>query len=225
MTLSHRALAATALAALMATSACTTDPVTGERRISKAAIGGIGGALGGYLLGDIVGGRHDRTEKIVGAGIGGIAGAGIGAYMDKQERDLRARTAGTDVQVIRQGDDLILNIPSGINFAYNSAAVAPQFQRTLDQVGQVLGQYDRTYVDIYGHTDSTGSEAYNQDLSERRAGSVADYLETRGVKSARIGIRGFGELQPIASNDTEAGRAANRRVEIKIVPISESDVR
>jgi len=222
---SNRLLAAAALAALFTTSACTTDPVTGERRISKTAIGGIGGALGGYLLGDIVGGRNDRTAKIVGAGIGGIAGAGIGAYMDKQERDLRARTAGTDVQVIRQGDDLILNIPSGINFAYNSAAVEPQFRRTLDQVGQVLGEYDRTYIDIYGHTDSTGSEAYNQDLSERRAGSVADYLETRGVRGARIGTRGFGELQPIASNDTETGRAANRRVEIKIVPIPESDVR
>jgi outer membrane protein OmpA-like peptidoglycan-associated protein len=225
MKLSNRLLAAAAVAVLVSTSACTTDPVTGERRVSKAAIGGIGGALGGYLLGDIVGGRNDRTAKIVGAGIGGIAGAGIGAYMDKQERDLRARTAGTDVQVIRQGDDLILNIPSGINFAYNSAAVEPQFRRTLDQVGQVLGQYDRTYIDIYGHTDSTGSEAYNQDLSERRAGSVADYLETRGVRGARIGTRGFGELQPIASNDTEQGRAVNRRVEIKIVPIPESDVR
>ncbi|WP_443030445.1 OmpA family protein [Sphingomonas sp. ZT3P38] len=209
----------------MVTSACTTDPETGERRISKAAIGGIGGALGGYLLGDIVGGRNDRTEKIIGAGIGGIAGAGIGAYMDKQERDLRARTAGTDVQVVRQGDDLILNIPSGINFAYNSATVEPQFQRTLDQVSQVLGQYDRTYIDIYGHTDSTGSDDYNQGLSERRADSVAAYLESRGVRGARIGTRGFGETQPIASNDTEQGRAANRRVEIKIVPIPESDVR
>ena len=218
-------LASAALATLMVTSACTTDPETGQRRISKAAIGGIGGALGGYLLGDIVGGRNDRTEKIIGAGIGGIAGAGIGAYMDKQERDLRARTAGTDVQVVRQGDDLILNIPSGINFAYNSATVEPQFQRTLDQVSQVLGQYDRTYIDIYGHTDSTGSDSYNQGLSERRADSVAAYLESRGVRGARIGTRGFGETQPIASNDTEQGRAANRRVEIKIVPIPESDVR
>jgi outer membrane protein OmpA-like peptidoglycan-associated protein len=222
--ISTRLFATAALAALVTTSACTTDPVTGERRISKAAIGGIGGALGGYLLGDIVGGRHDRTEKIIGAGIGGIAGAGIGAYMDKQEREMRARTAGTDVQVIRQGDDLILNIPSGINFAYNSATVEPQFRRTLDQVGQVLGQYDRTYIDIYGHTDSTGSDAYNQGLSERRADSVAAYLETRGVRGARIGTRGFGETQPIASNQTEEGRAANRRVEIKIVPIPESDV-
>ena len=225
MKLSNRLAAIGALAALVTTSACTTDPVTGERRMSKAAIGGIGGALGGYLLGDIVGGRNDRTEKIIGAGIGGIAGAGIGAYMDKQEREMRARTAGTDVQVIRQGDDLILNIPSGINFAYNSAAVEPQFRSTLDQVGQVLGQYDRTYVDIYGHTDSTGSDSYNQGLSERRADSVAAYLESRGVRGARIGTRGFGETQPIASNDTEQGRAANRRVEIKIVPIPESDVR
>ncbi len=210
--------------ALVTTAACTTDPETGERRISKAAIGGIGGALGGYLLGDLVGGRRDRTEKIVGAGIGGIAGAGIGAYMDKQERDLRARTAGTDVQVIRQGDDLLLNIPSGINFAYNSAAVQPQFQQTLDRVASVLGEYNRTYIDVYGHTDSTGSDAYNQGLSERRATAVADYLSSHGVQRARIGIRGFGETQPIATNETEEGRAANRRVEIKIVPISENEL-
>jgi outer membrane protein OmpA-like peptidoglycan-associated protein len=209
---------------LVTTAACTTDPETGERRISKAAIGGIGGALGGYLLGDLVGGRRDRTEKIVSAGIGGIAGAGIGAYMDKQERDLRARTAGTDVQVIRQGDDLLLNIPSGINFAYNSAAVQPQFQRTLDQVAGVLGEYNRTYVDVYGHTDSTGGDAYNQGLSEQRARSVADYLSGHGVQAARIGTRGFGETQPVDSNESEEGRAANRRVEIKIVPIAQNEV-
>ena len=218
-------LAAAALAALVTTSACTTDPETGERRISKTAIGGIGGVLGGYLLGDLVGGRRDRTEKILGAGIGGLAGAGIGAYMDKQERDLRARTAGTDVQVTREGDNLVLNIPSGITFAYDSADVQPQFKRTLDQVADTLAQYNQTYIDVYGHTDSTGSDAYNQTLSERRATSVADYLAGRGVQPARIGTRGFGETQPIASNDTDAGRAANRRVEVKIVPISQSDLR
>jgi outer membrane protein OmpA-like peptidoglycan-associated protein len=213
------------LAALVATAACTTDPETGEQRISKTAIGGIGGALGGYLLGDLVGGRRDRTEKIVGAGLGGLAGAGIGAYMDKQERQLRERTAGTDVQVIRQGDDLVLNIPSGITFAYDSAAVQPQFQQTLDQVAQTLAEYNETYIDVYGHTDSTGSDAYNQQLSERRALAVADYLSRRGVQQARIGTRGYGEAQPIASNDTDAGRAANRRVEIKIVPIRQNDLR
>lgn len=215
---------AAVMGSLILTTACVTDPVTGEKRISKAAIGGIGGALGGYLLGDLVGGRNDRTEKILGAGIGGLAGAGIGAYMDKQERDLRARTAGTDVQVIRDGNNLVLNMPSGITFAYNSDEVQPQFRRTLDQVADVLGQYDRTYIDVLGHTDSTGSDAYNQGLSERRANSVAYYLEGRGVKSARVATRGYGETQPVASNDTEAGRAANRRVEIRIVPIAESDL-
>ncbi len=214
-----------ALSAAMLTSACVTDPVTGERTISKAAIGGLGGAVGGYLLGDLVGGRRDRTEKILGAGIGGLAGAGIGAYMDRQERDLRARTAGTDVQVIRRGDDLVLNMPSGITFGYDSATVQPQFRPTLDQVATVLAEYNQTYIDVYGHTDSTGSAAYNQGLSERRAAAVAGYLSTQGVQSARIGTRGFGLTQPIASNETEDGRAANRRVEIKIVPIEQGDLR
>jgi outer membrane protein OmpA-like peptidoglycan-associated protein len=214
-----RFLIAAALSTALVTGGCMTDPATGERRISKTAIGGITGALGGYLLGDVVGGRNDRTAKLVGAGIGGLAGVAVGSYMDRQERELRARTAGSDVQVIRNGDDLILRMPSGITFATDSATIDPQFRPTLDRVGEVLGQYDQTYVDIYGHTDSTGADAYNQTLSERRARSVADYLSTRGVSGARIATRGFGETQPIASNDTEEGRAANRRVEIKLVPI------
>lgn len=225
MTKSAKFLTMAALSALVATSACTTDPETGQQRLSKAAIGGLGGAVGGYLLGDLVGGRRDRTEKILGAGIGGLAGAGIGAYMDKQERDLRARTAGTDVQVVRQGDDLLLNLPSGITFGYDSSTVQPQFRQTLDQVADILSQYKQTYIDVYGHTDSTGSDSYNQALSERRAVAVADYLASRGVQPARIGTRGFGKTQPVASNDTDAGRAANRRVEIKIVPIREGDLR
>jgi outer membrane protein OmpA-like peptidoglycan-associated protein len=219
----NKTLIAAALAATTLTAACVTDPVTGERRVSKAAIGGVGGAVGGYLLGDLVGGRNDRTEKILGAGIGGLAGAGIGAYMDRQEQELRRRTAGTDVRVIRQGDDLILNMPSGITFATNESSVQPQFRGTLDQVADVLRQYNQTYVDVYGHTDSTGSDSYNFDLSQRRATAVADYLTMRGVQSARLGTRGFGESQPIASNDTEEGKAANRRVEIKLVPITRQD--
>lgn len=219
----NKILIAAALAATTLTAACVTDPVTGERRVSKAAIGGVGGAVGGYLLGDLVGGRNDRTEKIIGAGIGGLAGAGIGAYMDRQEQELRRRTAGTDVRVIRQGDDLILNMPSGITFATNESSVQPQFRTTLDQVADVLRQYNQTYVDVYGHTDSTGSDSYNFDLSQRRASAVADYLTMRGVQSARLGTRGFGESQPIASNETEEGKAANRRVEIKLVPITRQD--
>ena len=211
-------LAAAALATV-ALGGCVTNPETGRQRISKTALGGIGGALGGYLLGDLVGGRRDRTEKILGAGIGGLAGAAVGNYMDRQERELRARTAGTDVQVIRQGDDLILNMPSGITFAFDQADVQPQFRPTLDRVAEVLAQYNQTYVDVYGHTDSVGADAYNRQLSERRATAVAEYLVGRGVQQPRLGVRGYGETQPAASNETEDGRAANRRVEIKIVPI------
>ena len=213
------------IASLGVTSACVTDPETGERRISKAAIGGLGGAFGGYLLGDIVGGRRDRTEKIVGAGIGALAGAGIGAYMDRQERELRERTAGTGVEVVRRGDELVLDMPSGITFDFDSSAVRPEFRSTLDQVADTLRRYEQTYVDVYGHTDSVGSDAYNQTLSERRASAVASYLTSRGVQSARLATRGFGESEPIASNETEEGRAENRRVEIKLVPITEDDVR
>jgi outer membrane protein OmpA-like peptidoglycan-associated protein len=224
MTFTRKALVAAALAATTLTAACVTDPVTGERRVSKAAIGGGVGVLGGYLLGDLVGGRNDRTEKIVGAGIGGLAGAGIGAYMDRQEQELRRRTAGTDIRVIRQGDDLVLNMPSNVTFATNESNVQPQFRATLDQVADVLKQYNQTYIDVYGHTDSTGSDAYNLSLSQRRAASVADYLSARGVQSARLGTRGFGETQPVADNESEEGKAANRRVEIKLVPITQQDV-
>jgi outer membrane protein OmpA-like peptidoglycan-associated protein len=224
MTFTRKALVAAALAATTLTAACVTDPVTGERRVSKAAIGGGVGVLGGYLLGDLVGGRNDRTEKIIGAGIGGLAGAGIGAYIDRQEQELRRRTAGTDIRVIRQGDDLVLNMPSNVTFATNESNVQPQFRATLDQVADVLKQYNQTYIDVYGHTDSTGSDAYNLSLSQRRAASVADYLSARGVQSARLGTRGFGETQPVADNETEEGKAANRRVEIKLVPITQQDV-
>ncbi len=209
------------MASLLPLSACVTDPETGNRTISKAAIGGVGGALGGYLLGDLIGGRRDRTEKIVGAGIGAVAGAGVGYYMDEQERKLRQQTAGTGVNVIRDGDNLVLDMPSGITFAVDSSTVQPAFQTTLNQVAQTLTQYEKTYVDVLGHTDSTGSDTYNQALSERRASSVANYLSSRGVQQARLATRGYGESQPKASNVDESGRAENRRVEIRLVPVTE----
>ena len=202
-------------------SACVTDPETGNRTISKAAIGGIGGALGGYLLGDLVGGRRDRTEKILGAGIGAVAGAGVGYYMDEQERKLRQQTAGTGINVIRDGDNLVLDMPSEITFGVDSANIDVGFRNTLDQVASTLTQYEKTYVDVLGHADSTGSDAYNQALSERRASAVADYLSTRGVQSARLAPRGYGESQPKASNLDAAGRSANRRVEIRLVPVTQ----
>lgn len=214
-----RTITALALStALVTTAACTTNPETGNRRLSNTGLGAILGAGAGYLLGDIVGGRNSRTEQIVGAGIGAIAGGAVGRYMDQQEAELRRETAGTGVDVIRQGDDIILRMPSGITFDVDRYDIKPQFQSTLNEVASTLAQYQQTYIDIYGHTDSTGSDAYNQGLSERRAQSVAGYLSSRGVAPARMATQGFGETQPIADNATEYGRSQNRRVEIKVVP-------
>ena len=224
MRINRSIITAVSLCALALTSGCVTNPETGNRTISKAAIGGIGGALGGYLLGDILGGRNDRTAKIVGAGLGGLAGAGVGYYMDEQEKKLREQTAGSGIDVTRDGDNLILNMPSNVTFAVDSSAISPAFQATLGEVANTLSRYEKSYVDVLGHTDSTGSDAYNQSLSERRAESVANFLANSGVQRARLATKGYGESQPIASNSTEEGRAGNRRVEIKIVPIEQSDL-
>ena len=207
-------------AAVVATSACSTNPYTGQRTISRTAIGAGVGLLGGYLAGDVVGGRSDRRAKIIGAGVGALAVGAVGAYMDRQEAELRRQTVGTGVEVIRNGNDVILRMPSSITFPVGSYAIQPQFQSTLREVADTLKGYNQTYVDVLGHTDSTGSEASNQTLSVNRAQAVANYLKSRGVISARIGVRGYGETAPIASNDTEEGRAQNRRVEIKVVPVS-----
>jgi len=203
---------------------CVTDPDTGNRRLSKAGIGAIAGTALGAGAGALVGGRNNRTEAIVGAGIGALAGAAIGGYMDKQEAKLREQTAGTGVEVERQGDELLLNMPAGITFATNSYDIQPQFRTTLDKVAATLAEYNRTYVDVYGHTDSTGSDAINEPLSRNRAEAVSNYLSTHGVAAARIGTQGFGSRQPVASNATPEGRQANRRVEIKLVPIKEGDM-
>ncbi|MCF2514686.1 OmpA family protein [Sphingomonas sp. G124] len=210
-----------ALSGAMVATACTTDPYTGQQTINRTAVGILGGAVGGYLLGDLVGGSHDRNAKMIGAGIGAIAGGAVGNYMDRQEAELRRQTAGTGVDVIRTGDELVLRMPAGITFPVDSYALQPGVQGTLNEVARTLASYNQTYIDVLGHTDSTGSDAYNQALSERRAQSVADYLASGGVARARMGIRGYGESQPIASNDTEEGRAQNRRVEIKVVPVTQ----
>ncbi len=212
-------LTLTAAVAAVTVAACVTDPYTGQRKISNTAVGASVGLLGGYLLGDLVGGRNDRTEKIVGAGIGAIAGGAVGYYMDRQEAELRRQTAGTGVDVIRSGDDLILRMPSHVTFDHDRSDIKPQFHSVLDDVARTLANYEQTYVDVLGHTDTTGTDQYNQGLSERRASSVASYLSARGVDSARLATRGYGETTPIYNpDDTEEKKAANRRVEIKVVP-------
>lgn len=214
-----QSLAAAIVLAALGTTACTTDPYTGQQRVNRTAVGIAGGAIAGYLLGDLVGGRNDRTEQLIGAGIGAIAGGAVGAYMDRQEAELRRQTAGTGIDVMRQGDDLILRMPSSVTFDVDRWEVKPQFHSVLDDVARTLGGYNQTYIDVLGHTDTTGSHEHNQLLSERRAGAVADYLATRGVARERMATRGYGETAPLyVPDDTEMKKAANRRVEIKIVP-------
>ena len=210
--------------ASLALGACVTDPNTGQSTISRAGGGAAAGAGAGALLGALLGGRNNRADVLIGTGIGAIAGGAIGGYMDKQERELRARTAGSGIEVERQGDEINLKLPSGISFDFNSASVKPEFRPALDQVAQTLASYQSTFVDVSGHTDSVGTVAINQRLSEQRAQSVADYLSYQGVARPRIATRGFGKSMPIASNDTEDGRAQNRRVEIKLSPVTEQDM-
>lgn len=213
-----------AAAALVLTSACTTDPETGEKRMTKAGSGALIGAGAGGLLGVLVGGRDNRAETIIGAGIGAVAGAGIGSYMDKQERELRQKTAGTGIGVNRVGDDIVLSMPDDVTFDFNSYVLKPEFRPQIQKVAETLTSYPSTFVDVYGHTDSIGSAEVNQRLSEQRAQTVADALATMGVQRARIATKGFGFTMPVASNDTEEGRAQNRRVEIRLSPVTEADV-
>jgi outer membrane protein OmpA-like peptidoglycan-associated protein len=218
--MSKRIGAAFAALLLTTTAACVTNPETGEREFPvRTAIGAGIGAVGGYLLGDLIGGRRDRTERVIGAGIGAIAGGAVGRYMDRQEQELRRQTAGTGVVVERQGDEIVLTMPSGITFAHNQSDVQSQFFPVLNEVAQTLVAYPSTLIDVLGHTDSTGTNEYNQALSERRAQSVAGYLGSRGVQQVRIATRGYGETQLLVNPErTETDRQANRRVEIRIVP-------
>jgi outer membrane protein OmpA-like peptidoglycan-associated protein len=204
---------------------CRSSPYrnTGEQKISRTAIGAGAGALGGLLLGGLIGGG---TGRILGAGIGGLAGGAIGYTMDRQIKELRESTAGSgvDISPTDNGQAILVNLPEGVTFDVGSAALQPAFRATLDQIAQSMNQYPDSLIDVYGHTDSTGSEQFNQTLSESRARTVANYLSMQGVSGARVRSQGFGETMPVADNNTEEGRRRNRRVEIKIVPISQEQV-
>lgn len=208
---------------LVSVSACVTDPNTGERKISRTAIGGIGGAAAGALLGGLIGGK---TGRIIGAVGGGAIGGVVGYKMDQQIKELRESTAGSgvDVSEVDGGEAILVNLPDGVTFDVGSATLKPAFRATLDDVAASLQQYPNSLVDVYGHTDSTGSDAFNQGLSERRAQTVANYMTSRGVSSARIRWQGFGETMPVADNSTDEGRRLNRRVEIKIVPLTQAEI-
>ncbi len=225
MKLSRILISSTAAVALLGTSACVTDPNTGERKVSRTAIGtGLGGTLG-YLLGGAIGGN---TGRIIGAGIGGSAGAIIGKQYDDQIKELKEQTAGSgvDVEEIGNQDAILVRLPDGVTFARGSASINPGFYDTLNSVADSLVRYPNSLIDIYGFTDTTGSPATNQRLSEQRARAVADYLTARGVARSRVETRGFGEDRaylrvPTADNVDEP---RNRRVEIKIIPVTQEQV-
>lgn len=207
--------------AVLMLTACTTNPYTGESQMSNTAGGALLGVGGGALAGALIGGAAGdaRLGALIGAGVGGIGGAAIGSYMDQQESELRAQLQGTGVSVTRVGDQIILNMPSNITFPVDQATIQPQFSETLVSVGLVLKKFNKTLVDVYGYTDNTGSDAYNLDLSQRRANSVAAMLSSQGIDQRRFYVQGRGKADPIASNATESGRSQNRRVEIQLSPI------
>ncbi len=197
------------------TTGCAIDPYTGEEKVANTAWGAGAGAALGAGIGALAGGGEGA---LIGAGAGAAVGAGAGYYMDRQESKLRARLEGTGVRIQRQGDNLKLIMPGNITFATNSANISSSFYPVLDSVGIILKEFDNTSINISGFTDSTGSDNYNQLLSERRANSVASHIVQTGVNHGRIQARGFGERYPVASNDTAMGRSQNRRVEISIRP-------
>ena len=206
-------------------SGCETlDPYTREEKTSKATKGALIGAAAGAVVGLISGDDavERRQRALILAGVGALAGGAIGNYQDRQEAKLRAELEGTGVSVTRIGDNITLNMPGNVTFATDSADLSPAFFDVLNSVGKVLGEFDKTVVEVAGHTDSTGSESYNQSLSERRANSVSSYLSSQGVISQRLITIGMGELRPVADNSTASGRQANRRVEITMVPVTSS---
>lgn len=204
----------TTLAGSMALVGCATDPVTGQSTINKTALGTLAGATLGAGVSKATGGERTGRDAAIGAALG----AGVGYYMQRQEQQLKQQMAGTGVEVALdpRTNDINLVMPSNITFDTDKTYIKPTFTNTLDKLAATMNEYGQTTVVIMGHTDSVGDAGYNQGLSERRAFSVASYLNNRGVSSHRISTVGYGESQPIADNNTEYGKAQNRRVEIKI---------
>ncbi|OMQ20283.1 MULTISPECIES: OmpA family lipoprotein [Serratia] len=214
------AIIAGAVAAIMTLSACTTNPYTGESQAGKAGIGAGVGAVLGAGIGVLSSSKKDRGKgALIGAAAGAALGGGAGYYMDVQEAKLREKMQGTGVSVTRQGDNIVLNMPNNVTFDTNSSTLKPAGANTLVGVAMVLKEYEKTAVNVVGHTDSTGSRALNMTLSQQRADGVASALITQGVAANRIRSSGVGPDQPIASNSTAEGKAQNRRVEITLSPL------
>lgn len=213
---------AASVSILSVLSSCTTlDPYTRDEKTSNATKGAAIGAAAGVAVGLISGSNSSERKKraLILGGAGALTGAGVGYYMDQQEMKLRQQLEGTGVSVTRMGDNITLNMPGNITFAVDSADISSGFYAILDSVALVLNEFDKTLVEVAGHTDSTGAEQYNQELSRRRASSVSAYLRSQEVNGDRLLVVGAGESYPVASNETSSGRQLNRRVEITIVPL------
>lgn len=214
----HNLVATVTLAALLA-GCQTTNPYTRESQTSKATTGGVVGAVTGAIIGAASSSKKDRKKgALIGAAAGGAIGGGIGYYMDQQEDQLRQRLDGSGVRVVRSGNEITLVMPGNITFDTGRAEVKMDFYETLNSVALVLKEFDQTRVEVAGHTDSTGGADLNQRLSEQRAASVGQYLIGQGISAGRVVTAGFGPRYPVASNETTSGRAANRRVELKLLP-------
>ena len=199
-------------------------PIPENKKTSSTTKGGaIGagiGALIGYISARDKSSRDRRKAILVGAGVGGVTGAGVGAYMDKQEAKLRDQLEGTGVSVTRNGDEVILNMPGNITFATGKSTLQANFGEVLDSVVLVLNEFNQTLIEVAGHTDSVGSTESNQKLSYYRATSVGNYLiDNGGISFDRVMTVGRGEGRPIADNKTTTGRAQNRRVELTLIPV------
>ena len=216
--LGKRLICLTMALSLAVVGCTTTNPYTGEEEVNKTSKGAGIGALAGLLTAVVV--CVDRKKLLLGAGIGALVGGGVGYYMDKQEDKLRMQLQSTGVSVTRSGNNIILNMPGNVTFATGSSNISADFYRVLDSVALVLNEFEKTYIDVAGHTDNTGSAELNQRLSEARASSVARYLKSQQVVAQRFVTTGHGFRQPIASNDTPEGRALNRRVEIILTPVT-----
>jgi outer membrane protein OmpA-like peptidoglycan-associated protein len=217
--------AITALVLCFTVTGCYTyDPYTGEKKISDTTKGAGIGAATGIVVGLLTGGdaAAHRKNALIAAGVGALAGGAIGNYMDRQQAELRHDLQGTGVSVTRMGDNITLNMPGNITFKSDSSDLDPSFYKVLNSVNIVVKKYNKTVVEVAGHTDSTGAAEYNQQLSERRANAVAQYLETQGLATNRVVTVGAGETRPVADNSTTEGRATNRRVELTLTPLTTS---
>lgn len=217
---------ALSIASLMTLSGCTTfDAYTGEEKTSNTAKGagiGAGSALLISYLANKNKSKKERNKRMLrDIGIGAIAGGGVGYYMDTQEAKLRKQLRGSGVSVQRDGNNINLIMPGNITFASNGRNLNSKFYNVLDSVALVVKEFNKTTIVVSGYTDSSGSNSYNQKLSEDRAKSVANFLITKKVQQARFEVIGFGEKNPIAANSNEQGRSLNRRVEITLFPITE----